>query len=169
MSNNKYDIYDPPKGHLKRFQNKFENQLNKQKRPKASNLKWYLIAASLVLIVSLWNNIKPQKKGYELADVSAQMKETQDYFNAVIQEEVKKVNLKKDDFNAPIIDDSLYQINKLEKEYLNLSVELKKIGFEKRIINAMIFNFQQRIEILQNLLNQLNEIKTSQNENNSQV
>jgi len=166
---NKYDIYDPPKGHFSRFQMKFENQTNEVKQHQSTHLKWYLIAASLALIVSLWYNFKPQKKGYELADVSVQMKETQNYFNAVIQEEIKKVNLKKDNFNTPIIDDSLYQINKLEKEYAKLSIELKKIGFEKRIINAMIFNFQQRIEILQNLLNQLNEIKISQNENIIQV
>jgi hypothetical protein len=133
-------------------------------------LSWYLLAASIALIVSLWFNFKSQDNiGYALSDVSEQMKETEDYFSSVIQSEIKKVSQQKNTNNTMIIDDALYQIEVLENEYVNLSKELKINGFEKRIIHAMIYNYQQRIEILQDLLSQINQIKSSRNENIIQV
>ena len=51
------------------------------------------------------------------------------------------------------------QLNKLEENYKNLTVELDNSNKDKRIIYAMINNFQQRIEVLQSLLQQLNELE----------
>lgn len=169
MQQNKFDIHQPPEGHFDRFKAKLEiNQVNKKKSP--HNYSWYLIAASLVLLVSLWYNFKPlEKEGFELADVSEQMKETQSYFTSVIESEIKKVDLVKDESTNEIIKDAISRVDLLKKEYSKLSIELKNTGFDKRIINAMIFNFQQRIEILQDLVDQLDNIKTSKNENNTHV
>ncbi len=50
-------------------------------------------------------------------------------------------------------------MNKLEENYILLTVELEKSNEDKRIIYAMISNYQQRIEVLQTLLQQLDEIK----------
>ncbi|HIP48515.1 MAG TPA: hypothetical protein EYG92_06065 [Lutibacter sp.] len=164
MQKNKFDIHQTPEGHLERFKDRFEaNSFNS--KSKTHKLKWYLIAASLTLLVSLWYNFKPQERlGYELADVSEQMKETQTYFTSVIESEIKKVNLQKSEHTDQMINDALIRVDLLQNEYNNLSIELKNTGFDKRIINAMIFNFQQRIEILQNLLDQIEIIKNSQNE-----
>ena len=168
MSINKYDIFNPQEGHFERFKLKMDAQ--EQPSNKSNNMRWYLLAASVALIVSLWYNFKSHDKiGYELSDVSEQMKETEDYFSSVIQSEIKKVSLQKDANNTMIINDALHQVEVLESEYVNLSKELKVNGFEKRIIHAMIFNYQQRIEILQDLLSQINQIKSSKNENNIQV
>ena len=166
---NKYDTHNPPEGHFKRFKKRLENDSIK-KTTKSKPIKWYLVAASFALIVSLWYNFKPQDNdGYELGDVSTQMKETQNYFAAVIHAEIKKINKQKNKLNTHVVVDALKRVDLLENEYKNLSKELKKTGFDKRIINAMIFNFQQRIVILQDLLDQLNKIKQRQDENKLQV
>jgi len=168
MSFNKYDIYTPPEGHFKRFQIKIKSQ--DQPATKSNKLKWYFVAASLALLISLWYNFTPLKNtDYKLTDVSEQMKETQDYFSSVIHSEIKKVNLKKNTTNTAIINDALHQVEKLDIEYVNLSNELKKNGFEKQVVNAIIFNYQQRIKILQDLLTQIENLKTIKNENNIQV
>jgi hypothetical protein len=167
MQHDKFNIHQTPEGHFDRFKNKLH--ANQQINKKTSSLKWYLVAASLALLVSLWYNFKPnQKNGYELADVSLEMKETQTYFTGVIKNEINKVNLQKDELTQPLINDALKRVNLLEDEYSNLKKELKEIGFEKRIINAMIFNFQQRIEVLEDLLNNINNIKDNNDENNNQ-
>lgn len=164
MQKNKFDINQTPEGHFDRFKERFEVKKTSFNN-KSQNLKWYLVAASLALLVSLWYNFKPQEKlGYELADVSEQMKETQTYFTSVLASEIKKVNLEKNEITNKIIIDALSRVELLENEYSKLSIELKNTGFDKRIINAMIFNFQQRIEILQNLLDQIETIKNTQNE-----
>ena len=166
MQKNKFDIHQTPEGHFERFKDKLNIELT-QYNKKTNHLKWYLVAASLALLVSLWYNFKPQDKfGYELADVSEQMKETQTYFTSVLTNEIKKVNIEKNKTNDKIVVDALSRVELLENEYTKLSIELKNTGFDKRVINAMIFNFQQRIEIVQDLLEQIEKIKTTQDENN---
>lgn len=162
MTKNKFDIYQTPTGHFNRFKDKFEvNKTTLINKP--HKYKWYLIAASLALLVSMWYNFKPrEKRGYELADVSEQMKETQTYFTTVLTREIKKVNLQKNEQTNQLIQDALTRVNRLQNEYKKLSIDLKNTGLDHRIVNAMIFNFQQRIEILQNLLDQLKSIKIKQ-------
>lgn len=166
--NNKFDIYEPTEGHFERFTERLELSARDKKPSKERNLKWYLMAASIALVVSLWYNFKPDVAGYELADVSPEMKETQSYFTYVINNEIKEINLQQNTDNKLIIDNALNQVQNLEEAYEKLTIELKNSGFDKRIINAMIFNYQQRIEILQDLLNQINNFKNSKDENNIQ-
>ncbi len=94
----------------------------------------------------------------ELAEISPEMEETQSFFMASIQKEVENINLKRDDSNSKIIDDAFAQLKTLEQNYKELTMALEDTAEDKRIIYAMINNFQQRIEVLQNLLEQLEEI-----------
>ena len=68
-----------------------------------------------------------------------------------------------------IVVDALFQIELLGQEYEQLKLELEASGDDKRIINAMISNFQNRIELLQNVLEQIDNVKqnSEQNENSS--
>ena len=111
------------------------------------------------LLFGVWFGGYSSKQGLELADVSPQMEETQSFFVSTIRQEIENINLKRNDDNQQIIDDAFLQLNKLEENYKNLTVELDNSNKDKRIIYAMINNFQQRIEILQTLLQQLDELK----------
>ena len=67
-----------------------------------------------------------------------------------------------------LINDAFIQLNKLETQYAMLTLELKESTEDKRIIYAMIANFQQRIDLLQGLLSQIEDVKQlkkQQNEN----
>jgi len=165
---NKFDIYEPAEGHFDRFTERLELSTHNKRPSKERNLKWYLMAASIALVVSLWYNFKPDVAGYELADVSPEMKETQSYFTFVINNEINQINGQQNADNKFIIDNALTKVQSLEEAYEKLTIELKNSGFDKRIINAMIFNYQQRIEILQDLLNQINNFKNSKDETNIQ-
>ena len=58
----------------------------------------------------------------------------------------------------------------LEKEYDKLKKDLLKSGKDKRVIFAMINNFQQRIDLLKQVLEQtqrINELKIYKNETNT--
>ena len=69
------------------------------------------------------------------------------------------IEFEKTDDNKKIIDDSFLRLSQLEEQYSKLMIELKQSHEDKRVIFAMISNYQQRIEILQNLMNQLENIK----------
>ena len=156
---NQFDIEEPSLGHFDRFEARL-----KGKKKKKFKYKYFAIAASFVLLVGIaFTAFQSSSKGVELADISPKMEETQDYFAAVIHEELEKVNKEKTPENAKIIDDALVQLDLLETNYKKLTFELKETNNSKEIIFAMINNYQQRITVLQNLLNNLDNYKQLKN------
>ena len=165
----KFDIHEPTIGHFNRFQSKLEKQEVTQKQ-KTSWYKYIAIAASILLLLTIgFGNINA-KKGFDLADVSPKMEETQDYFNNVINSELEKIAKIKNNKNEKIINDAFKQLQFLEEDYKNHKLELSTNSENKNIIYAMINNYQQRIDVLKNLLEQLkkiNSINKTYNENNN--
>ena len=56
------------------------------------------------------------------------------------------------------------QLERLEKDYESLKKQLIERGDDKRILHAMVTNFQLRIELLESVLIQIDEIKLFKNE-----
>lgn len=158
-----FDLAEPTIGHFNRFEEKLSKQ-NSTKKIAANYWKWTSVAASLLLIASLLLGQFDFKEGKELADISPQMAETQHYFTSLIQTEIEKIDSQKTPDNESLINDSLLRLQNLEQQYSKLTLELKESDEDKRVIFAMIANFQQRVEVLQNLLEQLDtleQIKTT--------
>lgn len=159
-----FDLAEPNIGHFERF----EAKLNAYNKPSSKGVywSWLAAAASVIIILGIWfgNNFAPDK-GLELADISPKMEETQSFFVQTIQKEIALIEKNKTPENQEIIDDAFVQLNKLEKNYKKLTLELKESNEDKRVIYAMIFNFQQRIEILQNLMQQLEDVEQIENQN----
>ncbi len=154
-----FDIEEPSLGHFDRFEAKLDNEFDKRTKWNPRSWVWLAIAASVALLIGIWFGGYSAKQGLELADVSPQMEETQNFFVSTIKQEIESINLKRTDENQQIIEDAFKQLNKLEENYDLLTIELEKSNEDKRIIYAMISNYQQRIEVLQTLLQQLDEIQ----------
>ena len=163
-----FDIEEPNIGHFDRFEAKLARQATTDKSIKwnPNTWKWMAVAASIVLLVGLWFSNPTDQQGMQLAEVSSEMEDTQSFFVSTIQKELEEINLERNDDNKQVIENALTHLNELEKEYNQLTLELEDSNQDKRIIYAMINNFQQRIEILQTLLQQLDEIKSLKNELN---
>ena len=162
-----FDISEPTIGHFNRFEKRLQKQDNSKSNTN-SNWKWISIAASIALLFGIWFGQSSTSNGLELADVSPQMEETQTYFTSLIRSEIEKVNSEKNADNQTMINDAFVQLDKLERHYDELTIELKNSNADKRIIFAMISNFQQRAEVLQNLLEQIEnnkQLKTTTYEN----
>ena len=96
------------------------------------------------------------------------MEETQNYFVTTIANELKRVEVERTEDTEQIITDSMERITHLELAYNQLTLSLKDNSDDQRIIMAMIDNFQQRIEILQSLLIQIEDVKTLKTQNNEE-
>ena len=92
------------------------------------------------------------------------MKQTQEFYTGVIRKELNAINAEKSPETEAIINDALVQMDKLEKNYEGLKEDLAKSGNDNRVIYAMIQNFQQRIDLLNNVLTQIENIKTLKNQ-----
>lgn len=159
-----FDVEEPNIDHFKRFEAKL-------KKTEKSNylfklLPFIAIAASIILLFGVWLGTSFSNPGMELANVSSEMGETQNYFVSTIEKELETIEKERNTDTEQLINDGLQQLNKLEKQYLILTLELKESTEDKRIIYAMISNFQQRIEILQSLLTQIEDVKQLKTQNN---
>ncbi len=152
-----FDFAEPNMGHFDRFEAKLKN--NSTAKVKKTSWHWLAVAASILLLVGFWLGKQNNSNGYDLADVSPKMEETQNFYLASIHKEIEEIKSQQTPENQKIIDDAFDQLKILESSYQKLTVELKESSEDKRVIYAMIANFQNRLEVLQNLMIQLEEFE----------
>ena len=161
-----FDIAEPEMGHFDRFKARLEEPTEKKVYSLRKMIATLSIAASLLLFGGVWIGYLISDKGVELASVSSEMKETQNYFLTTIQKELQTIELERNDDTKQLIDDAILQLERLEDQYINLTIALKENSDDQRIIHAMINNFQDRIVILQDVLSQIEDIKNTKAQNN---
>ena len=170
-----FDIKEPNEDHKKRFMVKLNNQNQTAQVDKKQWAIWKPligVAASIVLIIALVVGNNQDANATGLASVSPEMAQTQDFFDSTIATELKKLESASNPETKMLIQDALNQIKRLENEYESLKTDLSESGNDQRVIYAMISNFQNRIEILQNTLQQIEivkQLKNSKHENNNTI
>ncbi|MCG1036860.1 hypothetical protein [Polaribacter sargassicola] len=155
FSENEFDFLEPHSSHLDRF----ERKLNKQKKVVKTSWKWLSVAASIILVLGFFLGSNHQKSQLDLADVSPKMEEVQTYFVSTINQELKTLEKNRNLDTESIIENALEELEELQEEYTDFVKELTKNGKQREIINAMIKNYQQRLLILENTLEQIEQIK----------
>jgi len=163
---NQFDLEEPTIGHFDRFEAKLNSSKPKARKNIFTIVASIAVAASVILFFGIWLGSEFSDKGMQLSSVSTEMQETQSYFVSVIEKEMRTIEKERNTDTEKIISDGLNQLKKLEKRYSELTLELKESTEDKRIIYAMISNFQQRIDVLQSLLLQIEEVKHLKTQNN---
>ena len=172
---NDFDFEEPKSGHQDRFLEKLNqhNGVVSIKRKKSTWWKPLSIAASVVLIsmVGLQMFNTGQTVREQVVEISPEASRTESYFAGLIEEQVQLLKDEKSPATARLVDDTLAQLGKLEKDYKALEKELINGGNSKFILNAMITNFQTRIDLLQEVLVNIENIKNlkSYNDENSTI
>ena len=97
----------------------------------------------------------------DLASVSEEMKTTQSFFTSTINNELTRLKSYSTPETEALVNDALNQIGQLEYKYQKLKTDLVTSGNDKRVVYAMISNFQTRIDLLTQVIETLEELKTS--------
>ncbi|MEC7263911.1 MAG: hypothetical protein VXW38_09240 [Bacteroidota bacterium] len=158
-----FDVEEPQLGHQQRFLEKL-NQANgtvyiNKKRP-----TWWKplsIAASIALVAILgYQAFGPTLSLKEqVVEIAPEVSKTEFYFANVIEQQVQQLKDEKSPETAQLVDDTLAQLQRLQKDYKSLEQDLVNGGDSKIIMNAMIINFQTRIDLLKEVLSQIENIK----------
>lgn len=165
-----FDLEIPNIGHQERFLSKLKSQ--NSETVKIASSKWNYwkpllgIAASIVLLISAFTLIRSSEEVNDLASVSPEMSKTQNFFTSTISEELLKLKEVRTPETEVLINDALKQMKILENEYESLKIDLTKSGDDKRVIYAMISNFQTRINILKNVMETIENVKQLKQQNN---
>ena len=162
-----FDINEPNAGHDNRFLDKLKNKnVDASDTRPSAGFGWkplLAIAASLVICFSVFTTINSKPEVMDLASVSPEMSEAQDFFTATIEAELKKLDSERSPLTEQVITDALNRIELLEKDYQKLKTDLTESDNDQRVIYAMINNFQNRIDILNTVLEQIETIKQLKN------
>ncbi len=165
------EILEPEAGHKNRFADRLQQRTKIQDK-KTSWFSWkpLSIAASVVVLLGLgllFIEAAPQEA--DLASVSVEMQETQSFFTGAINQELTALKSLESPETKKMVDDAVKQLTILETEYKSLKIDLKKSGQDKRVIYAMITNFQSRIDLLKEVAGQIDELKNFKIENNENI
>lgn len=150
-----FDTETPEAGHKERF---LEKLATTQTRRKTRQWKTLSIAASIALLVCVGVGVSYKGLETRSANDFPEVENAQFYFTSVLQQEIEKVNAMKTPDTRQIIADAMSQLAKLEEDYTLLQKDLLQNGNSKAILNAMVTNFQTRIDLLQEVLLQIDEI-----------
>lgn len=163
------DLEQTPEGHQRRFMDRLNAQDDAP--PKAFNRsrwKWLSVAATIAILLTggiFFQTSEDQPEG--LASVSAEMEATQSFFVTAISQELQTLKDLEDEDHKALIADTMDRLNTLEAAYDKLKLDLMESGNDKRVIAAMINNFQARIELLQQVnqtIEEINTLKANRNE-----
>ena len=160
-----FDVAEPEAGHVQRFRDKLDSGSKRSVRSSGIIplwLPWISMAACLLIAVVLFGGFfNPSQQNHgELASVSSEMADTQNFYASVIKKELYQLEQEKTPETEALIQDALKQLEVLETDYNKLKNDLVKSGQDKRVIYAMITNFQQRIDLLKKVLEKVNTINT---------
>ncbi len=164
-----FDTEEPKTGHKDRFLDKLNNAnqvvtLQKEKKNWWRPLSIAASVAVLCLVAIGVYNSRPTL-GQQVAKISPEVGNTQVYFASLIEDQVKLLENESSPEAQKIISDTMIQLKKLETNYKKLETDLLNGGNDKLILSAMITNFQTRIDLLQDVINQIETIKNLKNYN----
>jgi hypothetical protein len=172
-----FDVFEPEENHEEAFLKKLNAQSIAQAKHQKGTIfnlwKPLLSVAACVLVgVFLFKSYTSPNhvETADLASVSKEMKQTQDFYSVLITSELSKLEQQQTPETKQLIDDTMRQLNVLEKDYQKLKKDLVDSGEDKRVIYAMVTNFQQRTALLQNVLETIENIqKLKEQDNESNI
>lgn len=162
-----FDIEEPNGGHKQRFFDKLNeaNGVVSIHKKKNSWLKPLSMVASFAILFTIGVTLYTSSPSLDeqVAEIAPEVSKTQYYFASLIEEQVKQLENESTPETQQIIADTMTQLKKLETNYSKLENDIVNGGNSKILLSAMITNFQTRIDLLQDVLNQIETIKNLNN------
>ena len=155
-----FDLSKTPEGHQKRFMDRL-NEVTTERKPR----KWWkplsIAASVLVLVTAGFFFLQDNGNSNELASISPELEKTEDFFINTINSELETLKSLDDYDSKKLVKDALKSLEILEVEYGKLKFDLQKSGNDQRVVAAMIENFQNRIDLLQQVIEKICLLYTS--------
>ncbi len=164
-----FDTNEPSDGHFERFEQKL-NERNSKK--KTFTFGYILKAAAVVILVVLsglfvFENINEAKinKGIALSEISPEYGEVEMYYTHLVNQKYGEIKQSTtlDSLQKEIL---VQELNNMDSIYENLKKDLTENPNDKRVINAMIQHYQLKVNVMNQILNQLQQV---QNINNNKI
>jgi len=158
-----FDSFEPDDGHFERFEQKLVRYNKKQKSFSYGLLLKAAAVAVLVVISGLWvyDKLNPaieSRNGLALHQLSPEYNEVEIYYATLASQKFNEIS------SLEFADSSqknmlLTELKQMDAVYENLKRDLKNNPSDERVINAMIQHYQMKVDIMNQILNQLHQVK----------
>ncbi len=157
-----FDTEEPPKGHYNRFWQKIRDN---RRTSHYTSWKFMLKAAVvsiLVIISGLWVYERTQEnrspEHIALESISPEIKEAHTYYT--LEMEKKYAQIKQFDFHNKNQKKLLInELQDMDSIYINIKEDLRMNPHDPRVINALIRHYQMKLEVMNHIVRQLQEIQ----------
>lgn len=169
------------KGHKDRFYKRLEKNFPFETNRRKTSLIIVKIAATWVVLFGLGalayhfytknpppievvnrdaeNSLHKENSTIQLGDLSPDLKKVEEFYLASINYELSELEMS--DGNKKLIDEFMQRLLTLNDEYEFLIKELNSIGPNNQTVTALIENLKLRLQLLYQLKEKLNELKTT--------
>ncbi len=163
----RFDCREPEPGHIERFLAKQKRSLKRSGRFSWKYMLQAAAVAALLVISSLWIYEKLTGRTEELtqitlADMATEYREAEIYYTAMINRKYNEI--KSFDFqdNQGEQDILLKELSEMDTIYISLQRELNVERGNQMVINAMIMHYQHKLDIMNQILEQLYRVQSEQ-------
>jgi hypothetical protein len=155
-----FNVAEPAEGHFERFREKLGPQISQ----KQHGISYYLKVAAIIVGVSVssilvYEMLRPDKisESYTFGTLSQEFRDAEDYFLKTIQ--TKYSEIEQIQFDDPEQKELiLKELEEMDQLYKQLVKDFNTDPDNEMVVNAMIQHYQLKINILNNILIQLEEI-----------
>ncbi len=124
---------------------------------------WFMVAASIAIVVGLGITLlSHQTDATDMAETT-ELLEIDHYYEHIVAQQVKMV------YDSPALSadekaEFLQFMDELDDEYDLLKIELKEGLDNEQVLEAIVFHYQKRIDVIQSLLTRINQSKNESND-----
>ncbi|NQY28155.1 MAG: hypothetical protein HRT69_01650 [Flavobacteriaceae bacterium] len=143
---------------------RFEEKLNNRKRKKFIPFKSIAAAASIIITLGVVFIKKPNEQLIEESfSPSQEITEVHQYYENIITNKIAAIKSSENDDNNILVSDAIAELNNLKLEEENLLKQLLE-NQNNRIVKALLTNFKIRIQLLEQVSQQITSINQLKNE-----
>lgn len=160
-----FDIEEPSLEHQQRFLVKISTAQEGNEKI-INRTKWWKplsIAASIIILMGVGFGLfqaNNNRNNDRIAEISPEIAKSELYFASLIEEQINDLKSSATPETKKMVEDTMLQLDRLEKDYGLLEQDLLQGGNSKLILRAMIINFQTRIDLLMEVMKKIENIKT---------
>lgn len=154
-----FDSFEPSDGHFERFEQKLKELNKKEKTFTIGYILKAAVVAILVILSGLWvyDNFESRtNNGIALNEISPEYGEVEMYYTHLVNQKYSEIN------QCETLDSTqkgmlMYELGEMDSIYSNLKNDLKTNPNDERVINAMIQHYQLKVEVMNQILQQLQQ------------
>ena len=157
-----FDTYEPDDGHFKRFEQKLNKFNSKKKTFTIGYILKAAVVAVLVVLSGLWvydnYNEAILKDGIALREISPEYNEVEIYYTHLVNQKYGEINKSQslDSIQKSLL---MHELSEMDSIYANLKKDLRTNPNDQRVINAMIQHYQLKVEVMNQILQQLHQVQ----------